>query len=60
MSEREIIEVDDAVEEVCCDDGDIRLGHPLIYLRFEGKPQVDCYYCGRRFVKKGRRASSAA
>ena len=60
MSEREIIEVDDAEETVACDGGGGPLGHPLVYLRFEGKPQVDCYYCSRRFKKKGQRAQSAA
>lgn len=60
MSEREVIEVDDADETVGCDGGGGPLGHPLVYLRFEGKPQVDCYYCSRRFVKRATRAQTAA
>ncbi len=59
MSEREIIEVNDADETVGCDGGGGPLGHPLVYLRFEGKPQVDCYYCSRRFVRAGQRAQLA-
>lgn len=60
MSEREIIEVDDAEETVGCDGGGGPLGHPLIYLRFGGKPEVDCYYCSRRFMRKPERAEPAA
>lgn len=59
MSEREIIEVNEADETVGCDGGGGPLGHPLVYLRFEGKPQVDCYYCSRRFAKPGARAQTA-
>ncbi len=60
MSEREIIEVEDTDATVGCDGGGGPLGHPLVYLRFEGKPHVDCYYCSRRFVTKGQPAQSAA
>ncbi len=54
MEQREIIEVNAADETAACDGGGGALGHPLVYLRFEGKPAVDCYYCSRRFVKPGR------
>jgi len=53
MEQREIIEVNEADETAGCDGGGGALGHPLVYLRFEGKPSVDCYYCSRRFVKPG-------
>lgn len=56
MQQREIIEVRADDETAACDGGGGALGHPLVYLRFEGKPAVDCYYCSRRFVKPGHAA----
>ena len=53
MTPTEIIEVKSTDETAGCDGGGGALGHPLVYLRFEGKPSVDCYYCSRRFVKQG-------
>ena len=50
---REIKIVDDDTPDVGCDGGAVALGHPLIYLRFEGHIYVDCYYCGQRFAKSG-------
>ncbi|MFK7816756.1 MAG: zinc-finger domain-containing protein [Gammaproteobacteria bacterium] len=38
-------------KEVACDGGGGALGHPMIYLPFGKKSQVDCYYCGKRFEK---------
>ncbi|MEM7541336.1 MAG: zinc-finger domain-containing protein [Pseudomonadota bacterium] len=38
-------------ESVGCNGGGGSLGHPLIYLRFENKKEIDCYYCGARFIK---------
>jgi len=49
----EILEVDRNVETVACDGGGRALGHPVIYLTFNNKVYVDCYYCGRRFVRIG-------
>lgn len=37
-------------EIVACDGGDGALGHPRVYLNMEGKGQIDCPYCGRRYV----------
>ena len=48
---REIKIVADDAEGVDCDGGEGSLGHPMIYLRFEGRNSVDCYYCGQRFAK---------
>jgi uncharacterized Zn-finger protein len=59
VEQREIVEVSEADETAGCDGGDGALGHPLIYLRFEGKPFVDCYYCSRRFVRAGQFAQAA-
>ncbi len=37
---------------VACDGGKGALGHPRVFLNMEGKGQIDCPYCGRRFVLK--------
>jgi uncharacterized Zn-finger protein len=40
--------------KVACDGG--TLGHPRVYLDLSVKGEVDCPYCGKRFVlKKGAR-----
>ena len=44
----ETIEVDSEI--VACDGGGGPLGHPRVFLNMEGKGEVDCPYCGRRFV----------
>jgi uncharacterized Zn-finger protein len=54
----EIIEVKSTDDVAGCDGGGGALGHPLVYLRFEGKPSVDCYYCSRRFVKPAASAQA--
>lgn len=46
----EIVEVEDPSEDVCCDGGEL-FGHPRVYLTLAGKDYVDCYYCGRRFIR---------
>lgn len=46
----EIIDVD--TPTVACDGGKGSLGHPRVFLNMEGKGQIDCPYCGRRFVLK--------
>jgi len=51
MKPTEVIRVKATDETVGCDGGGGALGHPLVYLRFEGKSSVDCYYCSRRFAK---------
>lgn len=35
---------------VGCDGGGGPLGHPMVYLSLEKRGQVDCPYCGRRYV----------
>lgn len=47
----EIIAVKETEEVAGCDGGGGPLGHPLVYLRFDGRPSVDCYYCSRRYAK---------
>jgi uncharacterized Zn-finger protein len=55
MEPTEIFRVKAEDETAGCDGGGGggggALGHPLVYLRFEGNPSVDCYYCSRRFAK---------
>lgn len=51
MEPSEIVRVKAGDDTVGCDGGGGALGHPLIYLRFEGNTSVDCYYCSRRFAK---------
>lgn len=53
MSKRpsEIVTVADNAEDARCDGGLGVLGHPLVFLPFDGDAVVDCYYCSRRFIK---------
>jgi len=51
----EIVEVDDDVEEVSCNGGRT-FGHPRIYLVLGDDGVAECYYCGRRFVRRSVRA----
>ena len=53
----EIVEVDS--ETVACDGGDGPLGHPRVFLNMEGLGQVDCPYCGRRFILRPGAAVAA-
>ena len=55
MEPIEIIDVDSGT--VACDGGKGPLGHPRVFLNMEGKGQIDCPYCSRRFVL-GERAAS--
>jgi uncharacterized Zn-finger protein len=52
----ETVEVDN--ETVQCDGGGA-LGHPRVWLNMEGKGQIDCPYCDRRFVLKPGAKSGA-
>jgi uncharacterized Zn-finger protein len=37
---------------VACDGDEGSLGHPRVYLNMGAKQDVECPYCGRRFVLK--------
>jgi uncharacterized Zn-finger protein len=50
MEPPEILTVDSP--KVACDGGSGGLGHPRVFLNMQGKGQIDCPYCGRRFVLK--------
>ncbi len=58
MEPVETVEVDSP--QVSCDGGGGALGHPRVFLNMGEKKEVDCPYCGRRFVlKKGAKAAAA-
>jgi uncharacterized Zn-finger protein len=42
--------------EIACDGGDGALGHPRVFLNMGEKREIDCPYCGRRFVLKASTA----
>jgi uncharacterized Zn-finger protein len=48
MDPPEVIAVES--QTVACDGGDTALGHPRVFLNLGDEGQVDCPYCGRRFV----------
>jgi len=52
----ETIEVEEI--NVACDGGGGALGHPRVYLSLEGKGEVECPYCDRRFVLKAGAAAA--
>jgi uncharacterized Zn-finger protein len=64
MQPAEIIHVE--TQNVACDGGGGPLGHPMVYLTMESgariaggqvaQGQVDCPYCGRRFVLDAKAA----
>ncbi len=58
MEPPEIIEADSPT--VACDGGGGALGHPRVFLNMGDKAQVDCPYCGRRYVLKAGAAAPAA
>ncbi|MEH6629616.1 MAG: zinc-finger domain-containing protein [Halopseudomonas aestusnigri] len=37
---------------VSCDGGSGPNGHPLVYLNMEGKNEISCPYCSKKFVLK--------
>ena len=58
MEPAETVEVDSP--QVACDGGGGALGHPRVFLNMGEKKEIDCPYCGRRFVlKKGAKAVAA-
>jgi uncharacterized Zn-finger protein len=57
MEPPEIVTVDS--ETVSCDGGSPALGHPRVFLNLGDEGQVDCPYCGRRFVLAGHRDEPA-
>jgi uncharacterized Zn-finger protein len=56
MEPPEIITVDE--NTVGCDGGE--MGHPKVYLNLDANGQIDCPYCGRRFVRRGAQEGAAS
>ncbi len=50
MEPVETMYVEDAT--VGCDGGGGPLGHPKVYLNLGAKGEIDCPYCGRRYILK--------
>lgn len=48
MQPPETIEVN--TRELSCDGGGGALGHPRVFLNMGSRSEIDCPYCGRRFV----------
>jgi len=48
----EVIKVACDVDQVMCDGGIGPLGHPQVWYSFDGKNEVSCHYCGRKFIKE--------
>lgn len=48
---KEIIDVSADADQVVCDGGGGPLGHPQVWYSFDGRLEVDCHYCGRKFIK---------
>ena len=53
----ETIEVSTA--SVACDGGGGALGHPKVYLNLAKDGQIECPYCGKRFVLKAGAQAAA-
>ena len=57
MQPVERVEVEDV--KVVCDGGGGAVGHPRVFLNMGDKREIDCPYCGRRFVlSDGAKAAS--
>lgn len=48
----EIIEVGPDIDQVACDGGVGPLGHPMVYMTFDGSDRVTCGYCDREFIRR--------
>lgn len=57
MQPVESVEVEDV--KVVCDGGGGAVGHPRVFLNMGEAREIDCPYCGKRFVlKEGVEAAS--
>ena len=57
MQPFETIEVDEPV--VACNGGGGALGHPRVFLNLTSAGRIECPYCSRLFVLRGKGAASA-
>jgi uncharacterized Zn-finger protein len=46
----ETVTVDEAT--IACDGGGGVLGHPRVFLNLAAEGEIDCPYCGRRYILK--------
>ncbi|MCB1530390.1 MAG: zinc-finger domain-containing protein [Rhodospirillales bacterium] len=44
--------VEKDTDEIMCDGGNGPFGHPQVWYGFNGQSEVQCGYCGQKFVKK--------
>ena len=55
MSTTKVNKSDDTVHidslEVQCEGPSAALGHPRIYLNLGKKNEIDCPYCGKKFIR---------
>jgi uncharacterized Zn-finger protein len=58
MQPFETIEVDDPV--VACNGGGEALGHPRVFLNLTSTGRIECPYCSRLFVLRGKGAAGGA
>jgi uncharacterized Zn-finger protein len=52
----ETIAVPANTDQVRCDGGGGPLGHPVVFYAFDDRPQVECLYCDRVFVRAAKPA----
>jgi uncharacterized Zn-finger protein len=57
MQSFEIIEVDGSV--AACNGGGGPLGHPRVYLNLGPAGQIECPYCSRLYVLRGKKPEAA-
>ena len=59
MSAQPVETVEVSTASVACDGGPGALGHPKVYLNLAKDGQIDCPYCGKRFVLKAGAPAAA-
>ncbi len=59
MSPEPVETVEVSTTSVACEGGPGAEGHPKVYLNLAKDGQIDCPYCGKRFVLKAGAAGSS-
>jgi uncharacterized Zn-finger protein len=59
MSAEPVETVEVSTMSVACDGGPGAAGHPKVYLNLAKDGQIDCPYCGKRFVLKAGAKAAA-
>ena len=52
MQNVKIVKVSQDVDIVACPDHNNDMLHPKIYLKFDNKKEVQCYYCSTIYAKE--------